>query len=80
LNDESESTYVFENRKNLPEESDKIMISFKTCKDMDDFLNGWAIYYNYFRSLDSGDMTLAQKAGIDFPYHNWKELIDSFIL
>ncbi len=46
-------------------------------ESMQHFLDGWVIHYNYFRPhLSLNDRTPAQTAGIDFPYRNWKELIE----
>lgn len=73
----SESTNLVERWQGTLKERTKVMRGLKTLESMNDFLKGWVIHYNFFRphiSLD--DRTPAQMAGIDFPYHNWKELIE----
>jgi hypothetical protein len=53
------------------------MRGLKTFESMNEFLQGWVIHYNFFRPhLSLNDRTPAQMAGINFPYHNWKELIE----
>jgi hypothetical protein len=42
--------------------------------------DGWKFYYNYFRSQDLlGNSVPAEKAGIVYPYKNWRELLQSLI-
>lgn len=58
-------------------ERTKVMRGLKTLESMNAFLQGWIIHYNYFRPhLSLQDRTPAQVAGINFPYRNWKELIE----
>ena len=73
----SVSINIVERAQGNLKERTKVMRGLKTFKSMQDFLKGWAIHYNFFRPhLSLHDKTPAQMAGIDFPYHNWKELIE----
>jgi putative transposase len=59
-------------------ERTKVMRALKNKDTLKKFADGWLVYYNFFRphmSLD--DKTPAQAAGINFPFHNWKELIEN---
>lgn len=39
-------------------------------------LDGWLVYYNFFRPHESlGDKTPAEKAGLDFPLKNWLDVV-----
>lgn len=41
------------------------------------FLQGWQVHYNFFKTQDRlGGKTPAQLAAIDFPYRDWKSLIE----
>ena len=71
------STNIVERVQGTLKERTKVMRGLKTLDSMREFLKGWVIHYNFFRPhLSLDDKTPAQKAGIDFPYHNWKELIE----
>jgi putative transposase len=71
------STNIVERVQGTLKERTKVMRGLKTLDSMNEFLRGWVIHYNYFRPhLSLGDKTPAQVAGIDFPYANWKELIE----
>jgi transposase-like protein len=55
----------------------KNMQELKSYESMNYFLNNWVIHYNFFNykfSLEG--KTPAKMAGIEFPYANWKELIE----
>ena len=72
-----ESTNIIERVQGTLKERTKVMRGLKTLESMNDFLKGWVIHYNYFRPhLSLNDRTPAQVANIDFPYQNWKELIE----
>ena len=71
------STNIIERVQGTLKERTKVMRGLKTFESMNDFLTGWTIHYNYFRPhLSLNDKAPAQAAGIDFPYRNWKELIE----
>lgn len=75
--EKSISTNMVERWQGTLKERTKVMRGLKTLKSMQRFLDGWVIHYNFFRPhLSLDDKTPAQKAGIDFPYANWKELIE----
>jgi len=75
--DKADSTNIVERVQGTLKERTKVMRGLKTFESMKEFLKGWAIHYNYFRPhLSLNDRTPAQVAGIDFPYRNWKELIE----
>jgi putative transposase len=72
-----DSTNVVERVQGTLKERTKVMRGLKTFESMNDFLKGWVIHYNFFRPhLSLNDKTPAQMAGINFPYANWKELIE----
>jgi len=54
----------------------KVMRGLKTPESALTILDGWLAYYNYFRPHESlGDITPAEKAGIDFPSKNWLDVV-----
>jgi putative transposase len=55
----------------------KVMRALKNRSTLKKFTDGWLVHYNYFRphmSLD--DKTPAQEAGINFPFRNWKDVVE----
>jgi putative transposase len=71
------STNMVERVQGTLKERTKVMRGLKTLESMNEFLKGWVIHYNYFRPhMSLNDKTPAQKAGIQFPYANWKEVIE----
>jgi putative transposase len=75
--DKNLSTNMIERWQGTLKERTKVMRGLKTLESMKHFLDGWVIHYNFFRPhLSLDDKTPAQKAKIDFPYANWKELIE----
>jgi len=75
--DKEDSTNVIERVQGTLKERTKVMRGLKTFESMNEFLKGWVIHYNFFRPhLSLNDRTPAQVAEIDFPYRNWKELIE----
>lgn len=58
-----------------------IMRGLKKPSTAESVLPGWIIYYNYFRPhpglLNS---TPAEKAGINFPFRNWRDIVNSQVL
>lgn len=75
--DKNESADMVERWKETLKERIKVMHRLKTFESMNEFLQNWCIYYNFLRpNLPLSDKSPAQMADIDFPYHNWKELIE----
>jgi putative transposase len=75
--DKEDSTNIVERVQGTLKERTKVMRGLKTLDSMNAFLKGWIIHYNYFRPhLSLQDRTPAEVAGINFPYRNWKELIE----
>jgi len=73
----AESTNLIERWQGTLKERTKVMRGLKTFESMNEFLKGWVIHYNFFRPhLSLQDKTPAKVAGINFPYANWKELIE----
>jgi transposase-like protein len=76
--------FELENNNNLIErfhgtlkERTKVMRALKNKDTLQKFTDGWLVHYNYFRPhMSLNDRTPAQEAGIQFPYRNWKELIE----
>ena len=76
--------FTVENNTNLIErfhgtlkDRTKVMRALKNKSTLEKFTDGWLVHYNYFRPhMSLEDKTPAESAGIDFPYHNWKELIE----
>jgi hypothetical protein len=41
------------------------------------FLDGWLVHYNFFRPhMSLKDKTPAEVAGIKFPFHNWRDVVE----
>jgi transposase-like protein len=65
-----------ENWKDTLTERTKVLNRLKTFDSMVKFLKSWAIHYNFFKHNPIlGLKTPGQVAGINFPYQNWRELI-----
>ncbi len=55
----------------------KVMRGFKTKETAQLILDGWLLHYNFFRPHESLDgKTPAGVAGIQFPYHNWQDIVN----
>ncbi len=55
----------------------KVMRALKNKTTLQKFTDGWLVHYNFFRPhMSLGDKTPAQEAGINFPFHNWKGVIE----
>jgi len=75
--DKELSTNIIERVQGTIKERTKVMRGLKTLESMNRFLEGWVIHYSFFRPhLSLNDKTPSQMASIDFPYANWKELIE----
>lgn len=58
-------------------ERTKVMRDLKSMKTAKEFIDGWLIHYNFFRPhMSLRDKTPAQVAGIQFPFHNWKDITE----
>jgi len=55
----------------------KVMRALKNKVTLQNFMDGWLVHYNYFRPhMSLNDKTPAQEAGIDFPFQNWKDVVE----
>jgi putative transposase len=55
----------------------KVIRNLKSLETAQEFLDGWAIHYNFFRPHTSlKDRTPAELAEIKFPYKSWREIIE----
>jgi len=56
----------------------EVMRGMKTVRTARLILDGWLIYYNFFRPHESlKDKTPAEVAGIEFPFKNWLDVVKS---
>jgi len=54
----------------------KVMRGLKSPESALLILDGWLIYYNFFRPHEAlGDKTPAEKAGLNFPLKNWLDVV-----
>lgn len=54
----------------------KVMRGLKTPETALAILDGWLVYYNFFRPHESlGDKTPAEKAGLNVPIKNWLDVV-----
>ena len=54
----------------------KVMRGMKTPESARAILDGWLVYYNYFRPHESlKDKTPAEVAKIEFPFRNWADVV-----
>lgn len=78
------SPFDIENNTNLIErfhstlkERTKVMRALKNRDTLQRFTDGWLVHYNYFRPhMSLNDRTPAQMAGINFPFRNWKDVVE----
>jgi transposase-like protein len=71
------STNKIERWHSTLKERTKVMRGLKNAETARDFLDGWLIHYNYFRPYISlNEKTPAQEAGINFPFRNWKDVVE----
>ena len=76
--------FNIENNTNLIErfhstlkERTKVMRGLHSIESAKRFLDGWLVHYNYFRPHTSlRDRTPGKVAGIDFPFRNWKDVVE----
>jgi len=75
---EVDSTNLIERFQGSLKDRTKVMRGFKKPESARLILDGWLIYYNFFRPHESlNDKTPAQVAGIKFPYGNWLDIVKS---
>jgi transposase-like protein len=54
----------------------KVMRGLKKLETARLLTQGWLVHYNFFRPHEAlGDRTPAEKAGIKFPYKNWRDVV-----
>lgn len=78
------SPFEVENNTNLIErfhgtlkDRTKVMRALKNKDTLQRFTDGWLVHYNFFRPhMSLGDKTPAQAAGVDFPFRNWKDVVE----
>jgi len=75
---EVDSTNIIERFQGSLKDRTKVMRGFKKPESARLILDGWLIFYNFFRPHESlDDKTPAQVAGIKFPYENWLDIVKS---
>lgn len=74
-----DSTAVIERFQGTLKDRTKVLRGLKSKETAKQFLDGWLVYYNFFRTQPSLDgKTPAQRAGIDFPFKDWAGYMHSF--
>ncbi len=75
--DVENNTNIIERFHGTVKERTKVMRGLHTIETARKFLDGWLVHYNFFRPHTAlKDMTPAQKAGIKFPFRNWKDVVE----
>lgn len=73
-----ESTSLIERFHGTLKDRTKVMRGMKRLESARLILNGWLIYYNFFRPHESlNDKTPSEKAEIKFPFSNWLDVVKS---
>jgi len=73
----SNSRKPIERLQSILESRNKIVRKQKQLRTVDLIANGCSVFYNFIRPQDAlGDKTPAEKAGIEFPYKNWPDMVD----
>ena len=73
-----DSTAIIERWHGTLKDRTKVMRGFKQAKTARLILDGWLVFYNYFRPHESlNDKPPAQVAGIKFPFKNWLDVVKS---
>jgi putative transposase len=55
----------------------KVMRGLKSIDSARNVLQGWLVHYNYLRPHEAlGNKMPAQKAGIDYKFENWKDIVN----
>jgi transposase-like protein len=56
----------------------KVMRGLKNVESAIQFTEGWLVHYNFFRPHSTlGDKTPAESAGLQSPYKNWADVVNS---
>ncbi len=76
--DKDFSTNLIERFQGTLKDRTKVMRGFKKLSSARLILDGWITHYNFFRTHESlGDKTPAEVTGINFPFKNWREVVES---
>jgi putative transposase len=55
----------------------KVMRGLHTLKSAKQYIDGWLVHYNFFRPhMSLKDRTPASVATVQFPFRNWKEVVE----
>jgi putative transposase len=75
---ETDSTNLIERFQGTLKDRTKVMRGMKTPESARLILDGWLVYYNFFRPHESlKDKTPAEVAKIRFPFRNWADVVIS---
>ena len=70
------STSLIERWHGTLKDRTKVMRGMKTLPSARVLLDGWLVYYNFFRPHEGlGGKTPAEASGIKFPYKNWLDVV-----
>ena len=72
-----ESTAQIERFHGTIKDRTKVMRAFRNFETMLNFMDGYLIYYNFFRPHEAFESckTPAEAAGIDYKVKNWRDLV-----
>lgn len=72
------STNIIERVQGTLKDRTKVMRGVKSIVTAESIIDGWLIYYNYFRPHETlGNKTPAEVAGAKYPYRNWLDVVKS---
>ena len=55
----------------------RVMHNLRSLNTIKRFMEGWLVHYNYFRpNISLAGKTPAELAGVNYPFRNWKEVIE----
>lgn len=75
--DVENNTNLIERFHGTIKERTKVMRALKNKKTLQTFMDGWLVHYNFFRPhMSLNDNTPAEEAGINFPFRNWKGIVE----
>lgn len=73
-----DSTTLIERWHGTLKDRTKVMRGMKSLDTAKAMLEGWLVYYNFFRPHESlNDKTPAEVGKLDFPYKNWLDVVES---
>ena len=75
--DKASSTTLIERWHGTLKDRTKVMRGMKSLDTAKAILDGWLVYYNFFRTHESLGRTPAEEAKIKFPYKNWLDIVKS---